>query len=40
MHPRLDEVEVLKDGLLTKVMIPEIQLEQISIVETSDKEKS
>ena len=40
MHPRLDEVEVLKDGLLIKVMIPEIQLEQISIVETSDREKS
>jgi len=32
--------EVLRDGLLARVTIPEIQLERTSIVETSNKEES
>ena len=39
MRPRLDKTKVLRDGLLTRVAILEIQLKRINIVETSDREK-
>ena len=39
IRPRLDKTEVLRDGLLTRVAILEIQLKQISIAEMSDREK-
>ena len=40
MSPRLDKVEVLKDGLSTRVTIPKILLELISIAKMSDREES
>ena len=40
MRPQLDKVEVLRDGLSTRVTIPKIQLKGISIAETSDGEES
>ena len=36
----LDKAEVIRDGLSTRVTILEIQLEWISISETSDREES
>ena len=39
-RPRLDKAEVLRNGLLARVTIPEIQLERTRIAETSDKEES
>ena len=38
MRPRLDKTKVLRDGLLTRVAISEIQLKQINIAETLDRE--
>ena len=37
MHLRLGKAEVLRDGLSTRLMFSEIQLEQKSIAETSDR---
>ena len=39
MCPRLGRAEVLKDGLSMRLTFPEIQLEWISIAETSDRKK-
>ena len=39
MHPLLNKVEVLRDGLSARVTILEIQLGRTSIAETSDKEE-
>ena len=39
MRSWLGRVEVLKDGLSTRLTFPEIQLEQISIAEISDRKK-
>ena len=39
MCPWLNKTKVLRDGLLTRVAISEIQLKRINIAETLDREK-